>query len=32
MTPFIGFIISIIVSFVLGMILTMIVGFDDETK
>ena len=32
MTPFIGFIISIVVSFVLGMVLTMIVGFDDETN
>ena len=30
MTAFIGFLISIVVSFVLGMVLTMIVGFKEE--
>lgn len=30
MPEFIGFLISILVSFILGMILTMIVGFDEE--
>ena len=32
MTPFIGFLISIVVSFVLGMVLTMIVGFIEDNK
>ena len=32
MTPFIGFLISIVVSFVLGMVLTMIVGFKEDNK
>ena len=31
MPEFIGFLISILVSFILGMVLTMIVGFDEET-
>lgn len=31
MSEFIGFLISILVSFILGMVLTMIVGFDEET-
>lgn len=30
MPEFIGFLISILVSFILGMVLTMIVGFDEE--
>ena len=32
MPEFIGFLISILVSFILGMVLTMIVGFDEEAE